>query len=639
MRHDSDTRLTRAALGCVFLAAVGCGGTEGATAEGEATARPASATPAAGLTSSAPPPPSVRPPAAGEGELLTVDLVRGGEFDSPIFAPAQAEFGTGIAWWRSAGGKALTRAVEAPGTDGRVLQLAPNTTIEQVLVASPEALARGVLEVRSLGALRMTLTDADGARIERFLQGPETRLELAGLTGGAAVRPPVRLTLTASPDEVCTLDRVALTVPLPSPSPEALREAIVERLAWTIELLLEHRADQVGERHSTLLTTDIDVVTGQVLGTQYGWVSAFSELLLRAWRHAPREDWERHLVQHVEDVLELCLHPDTGLPVYWDPVADRQLETTPVEIARAFEFLLDCAEFGPEAIRDRARAAALRIGETVLEHGVLSNGEILVKYVPATAAGTSKLPRIRALDVAGRLARLGALVDDPRFVHAAEAALDDFEYLHRWAGHWYEIDPGFDDDFGNWGGRIASMLESDGELPAARRLLDTGVAHYFEHWEPALLHGALIAADQVRGWEVLVRAAGLDTDLRPRLDELLEAAVAAHLVGQFSQAGIWVDLSHQIWQPRGALEVGDVPGIPGNLLTGLGLCAGAGLGPDEDELRAWFLLVMGTTYDHYGRPYGCLPTPIESRAGNPSGAALRLALAQTEMLAAVGERR
>ncbi|MEO0649327.1 MAG: hypothetical protein AAFZ65_01450 [Planctomycetota bacterium] len=628
MSHDSDAGLARAALGCVFLCLVGCGGSG---------SDPAAAGEAAPPAGSVAPPVSPPPPASNTTRTHTVDLVRGGDFARPVFAPAQAELGTGVAWWRSGGGQAITRQVEDPASDGRILQLAPGASVEQVLVASPEALARGVLELRFLGPLQLVLTDANGGRIERFVQGPVARLELAALTGGApdAVRPPVRLTLTASPGEVCSLDSIALRVPLPLPTRDELRAEIVERIDWTIETLLEHRTDKHGERHSSLLTTDIDVVTGEVLGTQFGWVSAFSELLLRAWRHAPRDAWEALLVRHVEELLELCLHPDTGLPVYWDPVADRQLATTPVEIARAFEFLLDCAEFGPPAIRERARAAALRIGESVLEHGVLSNGQILVKYVPATAVGTSKLPRIRALDVAGRLARLGALVDDRRFVRAAEAALDDFEYLHRWAGHWYEIDPGFDDDFGNWGGRIATMLEADPSLPAAQRLLGTGVDHYLEHWEPALLHGALIAADQVRGWEVLIRAAALDPDLRPRLDQRLDAAVHAHLVGQFSQQGIWVDLSHQLWQPRGALEVGDVPGIPGNLLTGLGLCAEADLGLSQEELRAWFQLVLRTTYGHYGRPYGCLPTPIESRAGNPSGAALRLALAQTEMLAAL----
>lgn len=645
MRRRNKRSWRRASGAPILLlaaAAGACGGQDAPTAEsGSAGAPPPATSPA--VTSPAATSPAAAPSARAVTDTaeVWVELTRGGAFDRPIFEPAQARLSTGVAWWLAAGPAPVTLRLEEPSErspDGWVLRLPPGASVRQVLACPGDSFARATLDLRSTTPVAITLTDADGARLDLSAPGGVWHHELSSWAGdlGRAPRPPIELTLAAT-DRGAEIDRVSVRAPLPLPDRAALRREIIENLDWTIQLVLRTQVDSVGERRSTLEVFDVDVLTGERVSGGLGWVTAFSELLLEAWRYEPREDWEQLLTRHIEDLLELCLDPGTGLPVFYDPMADRRRGDTALEIARAFRFLLDCAEHGPEALRERTRAAAVRIGDGILERGRLASGELLVKYVPSTGEGTTRVPRLRALDLVGPMARLTPLTGDDRYARAANVALDEFEYLHRWAGDWFEIDPGFDDQLGNWGATLATKIESGHASASAERLFRTGVEYYDRRWELSVLHGAQNAADQVRTWRVLARAAALDPSLAPRVDVLLEEAVDAHLVGQFSAQGIWVDNTHFLWRPRGALETGDLPGVPGNLLEGLGICAAAGLGHELDELCGWFTAVMRTSYAHFGREYGCLPAPIEARGANPSGAEIRMGYALTEMLGALSE--
>ncbi len=130
----------------------------------------------------------------------------------------------------------------------------------------------------------------------------------------------------------------------------------------------------------------------------------------------------------------------------------------------------------------------------------------------------------------------------------------------------------------------------------------------------------------------------------PRRDEVADVladALAAHLVGQMDASGVWIDVSHHLWEPRANLKVGDLGGVPANLLDGLATARAAADWPENSALDPAFLCgafaaVLRTTLGHYRRPYGFLPNHVENTAGNPSGAQMRRMLPLARWIAADG---
>ena len=277
------------------------------------------------------------------------------------------------------------------------------------------------------------------------------------------------------------------------------------------------------------------------------------------------------------------------------------------------------------------------MGETILEVGVLPDGNVAAKYRPRDAAVTLDALPLRRLDTPAQLARLGAATGDPRFVEVARNALAEFEFTHHWPGNWEHIDPGFDDDFGTYGARAVIMLGAYPDDPAFRGLVRGGLEYFAPRWQDALRFGGTIAADQVRCWRLLLEYAEHDPSSLDELRTLVPAALRQHLKGTQYKNGAWGDVTAAHFDPKTGIQVGDLPGTPSNLLQGIALCHDPRLDLDLNEVRALYRAVLRSTEAQYAREFGYLLTEREQAGQNMAGGGMRLLNGLTVMLRRLDE--
>jgi hypothetical protein len=463
------------------------------------------------------------------------------------------------------------------------------------------------------------------------------RFELSGAEFARALGRPLvpRFVLELAPAGDASADwrELEVLVALPCPSEASLRKEILDELRWIFALWLARR-DDVGSEHTAFLAHVCDAVTGARLYPMDGGHNIFFSLLLDFLEVEQDPALQAAFEDFLTDFFARGLHPETALPRMWNTQQDQPKDDRFLEIAGAFGFLIDLAERGPDTFRARARDAALRVGETVLVRGVLPDGTIAPKYRPADAEPNDQTVLLRRLDLAAQLGRLSLLVDDPRFVEAARAAVAVLEYTHYWPGSWEEVDPGFDDHFGHYGARALVLWRDYPDDPTFRRIAYGGLLHYAPLWEDALRLGGNVAADQVRCWEIAAGVAQLEPALRPEIERLLRSAVRSHFKGEQYGNGAWGDVTIFGFDPQGHLQVGDLTGVPQNLMHGLAIVypeTGAD-SASKRELRALFTTVLRSSRTAYRREYGYLSTRSENDGVNVATGSLRLAVGLVEML-------
>ncbi|MBK7645576.1 MAG: hypothetical protein IPJ19_21510 [Planctomycetes bacterium] len=285
-------------------------------------------------------------------------------------------------------------------------------------------------EIHGSGVL--TLSDGSGAHARIELAGEGWRPFVVRDTG--LVQPRFTLRLEPLGKEGALWRGLHARVAWPCPDEAALRAEIRNCLAQVVEPWLEHGLDDGGPRKTSFVTHVIDAVTGERLQTIPGGFHPFWDQLWRASRAVDEPRWEAAFERFASDFLELGLDPVTGLPCLWDGERDQPLADTSVEIALPLGFLIDLADHGPQKLRARARAAAWKIGTTVLEQGVMPDGSVAAKYFPATAKVDPGVVALRRFDVPAQLARLSSREEDPRYLKAAGEALATFEFTHAWSG-------------------------------------------------------------------------------------------------------------------------------------------------------------------------------------------------------------
>jgi hypothetical protein len=439
---------------------------------------------------------------ASPGGTVAVQLLDGGDFAAGLESP-DGKAPPRPPWWRVEGG---ARVVERAGAHW--LALDPGAVARQPFAAYAPTAAGLVVAGRVRGAGRVTIVDGQGGRAT-FEVGDagdadafEVRGEqIAGLLGRPIV-PRFELELAARGDATVEWTALEARVPLPLVERAELRAEIASILGWILDTWTERAADVEG-RATAFLSAQFDAVTGERLAAIPGGLLPLQIFLAEALESHADPKWSGMLDGFLADYLELGLHGTTGLPRRWDGTRDVPLDATYVQIAPDLSFLIGIAERGPEAWRARARAAAARIGETVLDHGVLPDGSVAAEYRPADAAISTNVPPLRRLDVPCQLARLAALLGDERYLRAARGAVLELEYTHAWPGTWDEIDPGFDDDFGLYGARAVEMLRVRPGERAFRDLFESGWRRYAPLWRDSTRFGGTVAADQVRCWALL----------------------------------------------------------------------------------------------------------------------------------------
>jgi hypothetical protein len=470
--------------------------------------------------------------------------------------------------------------------------------------------------------------------------GGGTRFEIRGADVaralGRAPLPRFVLRLEAAGAGEAVFEALEFETAWPLPEEGALRVEIAALLDAIYATWEERALDERGARRTAFFAQSFDVVSGRELAAVARAPAFFplQQSLLDACAADGNARWRALLERYLD-----------GLPCLWDPEADRRIDDVPLEVALPLGFLIDVAWQGPERFRAPARAAAVRIGELVLARGVLPDGSVAASYLPRDGAPNLDVSQLRRLDVPCQLARLARLTGDERYLPAAREALYALEYAHHWGGTWDAIDPAFDDGYGHYGARAATIARAlPGEL-AFRRFAVEGLRHFLPLWRDALLLGGNVAADQVRCWRVASDLVWAAPELGPELDRILPLAARAHLRGEQYANGAWGDVTFYRFDPKSALQVGDHPGTPQNLLSGLAALYAphlrargselAGAGPWSAELRAHYTGVLRSTVAEYGRPHGFLAGRSELAGGTPAVGSLRLLLGLTTMLRAL----
>lgn len=564
---------------------------------------------------------------------LRVQVLDNGDFREAPASP-DGRVSPRLPWWEVEGGP--LKVVEREGVAWLVLE---GSSIARQPFAAFEPTAQDILLRGSVrGPGRLTVVDGSGGRVAFDVgsAGAEpVKFEIQGEDFAAHLGRPLvprfEVELGARDDAIAEWTSLEALVTLPNPSPADLRAEIVSVLTRTFDTWRTQAADETGRR-TAFVSAQFDAVTGKRLASIPGGIFPLQVFLAEALELQDDPAWRAALDLYLADYLQLGLHETTGLPRRWDTVADVPLDATFVQIGMDLAFLIGIAERGREPWRARARAAAAKIGETVLAHGVLPTGSVAAEYRPGDAAISTNVPPLRRLDVPCQLARLGALLGDERYLRAARNAVLELEYTHFWPGTWSEIDPGFDDDFGHYGARAVEMLRAYPAEPAFRGLVESGWRRYAPLWRDSTRFGGTVAADQVRCWALLLDWARLQPEVVPEVAARLAAAARAHWKGEQYAGGAWGDVTFFGFEPKTGLEVGDLPGTPANLLNGLAVAHEEALGSHREELRAMYAAVLRSTLASYRRTYGCLTTQREHHGANPAGGELRLLPGLVRML-------
>lgn len=588
--------------------------------------------------------------AEDEEATVRVELLDNGDFAQANLEAIDYDGVRRLPWWRSTRGMeqriALDSVLRPTEDPTRASSWAARTRgkeqINQPLAAFAPLARTLVIRGHVRGTGRVVVVDGTGQRVPFDLPVAETwsAFEVRGEDLEERLgRPPMprfELRLEAGGEDHEALWRgLSASVELPCPSERALRAELLATLRGIFSEYFERGLDDVGPRATGFFCHEFDAITGAVHNTfpATGFIPGLFDTLRMAVEVEDEPQWRAGFDRFVGDLLSLGLHPRTGLPRLWNPVTDEPLDEKPVEFALTLGFLIDVARSGPERWRAPARAAAVRIGETVLATGVVPDGTIAASCVPSTGEINMNVGRLRRFDVLAQLARLSELTDDRRYVNASRESLAAFELTHLWSGTWQQIDPAFDDEFGHYGARAATSWRVCPEEPAFRRYALGGWTHFEGLWRNAVRLGGTCAADQVRCWVLLLDVAQLEPGVRAPIRAALWDAARNHFKGEQDGGGAWQDLTVIDFDPQMTMAdaVGDVNGPPQNLLHGLAAIYDESIGLRNDTLRAMYTTVLRSSVAAYQRKHGFQTGRKEHAGKNSALGSLKLALGLAKM--------
>ena len=299
---------------------------------------------------------------------IEVQLLDNADFKAPGSAIVHSQ----IPWWKMRSNADHSTSVQTQVVDA-VLELPFGESLIQPLAVPPDLASRVRLVVRGErgivavlgqsgggpaadhgGTLGWTVDGAEGFVLGDHDDWPNARLV-----------PRFVVAIAARSPEGARFESVEAWVPLACPTEDALRAEMIDELKWIFAQWFERGLDRVGPRHTAFLSTAFDAMTGEPLVHMPGGAHPFYAALGRALSVVEVPEWREHYDAYLNDLFELSFHPDTGLPRVWNVELDVPDDETPREIAFDLGHLLDLAEDGPPAWRERALEQAVIIGEVV----------------------------------------------------------------------------------------------------------------------------------------------------------------------------------------------------------------------------------------------------------------------------------
>ena len=587
---------------------------------------------------------ALAPEAAAREDVLLMQLLDNPSFSEPLSDEVAGER-VEVPWWRTTKGAEQLVTRELPdGTKEKWLWVSQGVSPEQPLAAYGPTAGGIVITARVSGTGRLVIEDGAGREhVESFAipVGEELELSIGPLSELNAfqegVRPRLTVRLASTKQSTAYFESVRADVPLPAPSAEELRAEVLALLEQVISLWAERGLDREGPRATGFACNRWDVITGERLQTQRGRAHPLFSLIGDALTVEEREDWRELYDAYLSDWLELCFDDESGLPRTWMPVEDEAFAPASVEMAGVMQLLVEIMEAGREPFATRARARASAIAELVRDRGTLPDGNVAAGYSGEEGVPMLNYIPLRRLGLPAELVRYGELVGDEAYLAIARGALATMEFTHSWPGTWQRIDPGWDDRYGHYGQHAVKMWKAAPRERSFQSFALDGWRFFAPLWRDSLRLGGFIAADQVRCWMILKDIVALEEQERPLVQERLRAAVRSHFKGEQYETGAWGDVTIFQFDPKTNLEIGDLPGVPFNLLVGLATLYGEDLGHTDEELRALFASVMRSSVEHYRRDYGYLVTRTQSASANPCGGSIRLGVALAEMLKGLGD--
>ncbi len=538
-----------------------------------------------------------------------------------------------VPWWVTRGAAKQVQEAEGcwlltPVGGGASQPLAAYAPMAQEMRIQGRVRGRGKLELHDGSGEVLSFLVGEPGMEASFELGPEDWEEAFN----APLQPRFELHLSAGdesdPAGAMWTDLQAW-IWLPCPDEADLRSMVVECLDHIFEAWLENGRVEGG----VFIEKLFDVNTGEpLLGREGeilhldGGMFPIFPFLLEALRHEHNSAWDEALRGFIQAYVGDCISPNTAFPRRWSTLKGEPIDTKFRELHVDLEFLLDASLHGPADLRAGCLDAAEAMAASILAVGVQPDGAIAASYRASDGAVNLAINPLRRLDVAAQLSRLGIDEREPQRRQAALNAVGVFEFTHYWSGSWHSIDPGFDDDYGHYANRAVVMLDAWPTQSTLQGIVDEGWAHFRPLWRDGLRFGGSVAADQVRCWGLLLRRRNQKGAHLPDLLPLVNSAMRAHFKSQQYRNGAFGDVTFSGFSPKAGIKVGDLPGVPSNLLLGLGHAYAEGTGMDPKRIRAMAATLLHTSNEHYRREHGFLLRQRDSSpAFSQSGGGMRLA--------------
>ncbi len=430
-------------------------------------------------------------------------------------------------------------------------------------------------------------------------------------------------------------DSFEITTDFYTLSPEELKETILDEMAWTFDLWIEHGLDHEGPENTSCVSHLHDAITGEEVQTL---------LLCPVWASYPmmadylkfRENAVyRQLVIDQADLFLRTRHRSSGFMQYWNPTTDTPGGDVALLPVSYFWQVYDLT--GDEKYRDAVIAmtdSILAFDELAwitepIQEGYLQSGfnvdgsihelhqnqyQIMIRWFDSANLLAETYLREPKQKYLNAMENCAELYITPGIVDYADIDPQTITFEPTWYT-WQNLIPAFDDYFGYGIRGLWEIWEAGGFTHAGiEAYLEKAFDDMSAEWRKAMFRGGREAGDEGRGWGPYFWMWQQDPENHTDYQELLVRNGYTIMKGEFGEYGSWMGTGYEDWSPIiGLPGEGATTGASGNALSGLYLAWEAS-GRNEDFYAAMVTLFR-TSQLTYKFDYGYIRTPTPDPEG------------------------